>query len=779
MIILLLIAFWWFNALPAQSVQGYIFNERRDGLPGANIYLEKTNTGTISNTDGFFILKVQPGKNTIIISYIGYNPDTLRLDIAAAQTVKKNITLYETFLQAEGVYIFAETYNDAQAIVRKTLENKQRYLASIRNYEYASYQKTIFKIDAPFQGRIIGGILETRSKGFFEQPSSFQEIVLAKRQTRNFSKLTNVFTVGRIPNLLDETLLFDEITVMSPLNNRALDYYNFEMIDTTFHEHRMVFNMKFSPKRSGIPLFTGRMSIIDKDFAVVACDMDGGDLVITNFRDSIAIGQRFRQFQDKFWFPIEMRMNCRINVNFPGMPYLYWKQHALISDYVINRDNFAHSFDESVLSYNLLSDAESDSLWRSEQMIALNREESRAYQHIDSVVTRAGAIKKAAFWSMENFDRLLITGFYDFYHFNRVQGSYFGAGFDSRRAWKSTRLKIRAGYGVEDRKPAFSFSLQHDLIPDTWTALIDAQQRLQFADALYRYNPTDITTQAILRGNDYADYYYKRSLQAGTAYQVFPHIRIGAEIEHSRQTKALNQISTTFGGDAHNYRHAFPADEGFINIIKFSLAADNLKYFDYGWLAAPDLSQNFYDVQCNFLFSPKRYFKSDYEFNQLHLYMSLYKKFPPWFHVYLRLVGGQINGHAPLQYYFHLAGVYGSFGNPILFRTIRADQFLGDRYLAVALENNFKNTLFSLLHLPLLGRSKLELLVFGNAGWIHNRIDAGPEFNEIWIYNRPLTEAGFSIGNVFTFFRFDFAWRLTHKTENNFSFRISSRLFIR
>jgi len=765
--------------LSAQSIQGFILNGKGEKLPGANIYLDQTNTGTISNNEGFYILKLPQGRSTVIFSYIGYRSDSLIITANEARIIENNIILQESILQAGGMYVFAETFSDAQTIVRNTLRNKQNYLASIRNYEYNSYQKTVFKIDVPVGGRIIGGILETKSRGYFQHPSDFQEIILAKRQTRNFSKLTNVFTVGRIPNLLDETLVFDEITVISPLNRQAMDYYEFDMIDTTFYQERMVFNMRFRPKSSGAPLFTGRMSIIDKDFAVVDCELEGGRSVTTNFRDSITIRQRFRQFDGKYWFPVDMRMNCRINISFPGVPYLYWQQHALISDYLINREDYEHSFDEAVLTYNLLSDAESDSIWRSEQVIALNREEKQAFQHIDSIVTNANVIKKAAFWSMENFDRLLITGFYDFYHFNRVQGSYFGIGFDSRRSRENTRVKFRAGYGVEDKKPAAAISLDHEIVPDNWKVSVELQQRLVFADALYKYNPSDITFQAILRGNDYADYYYKRGVQAATSYRIFSNVHAGAAIEHSRHTRAENQISTSVWGGAENYRTAFPADEGNINSVKLSLSADNLKYFDYGWLAAPDLSQNFYDIRFDYLLSSQRYFRSDFEFEQFHLYTSLYRKFPPWFHIYVRLVVGKLTGGAPLQYYFHLAGVYGSFGNPILFRTILSDQFIGNRYAAVAFENNFKNTLFSLLHLPLLSKSKLELLVFGNAGWINNTVDAGTPFNSMKPIARPLTEVGFSIGNVFTFFRFDFAWRLTHKTDNNFSFRVTSRLFIR
>lgn len=763
----------------AQSLIGYVFNQKKEALPGANIYLADSNIGTISNKEGFYVLKLPAGQHMVVFSYIGYVDDTLRLTVKETETVHKTVFLKDHVLQGEEIMVFAEKYNDAQAIVRKTIENKKQYLTGIKNYEYDAYQKTIFEIHALIEQRIIGGILETKSRGYYKNPDQFQEVVLAKRQTKNFSRLTNVFTVGKIPNLLDETLIFDELTVISPLNKDALNFYQFDMIDTTYFRNRMVFNMRFAPKKSNVPLFSGKMSIIDKDFAVVSCEMQGGGQVVSNFRDSISISQKFRQYEDKYWFPTEMLMNCRINVDIPGIPFLYWQQHGLISNYRINLEDYEHSFNNTLLSYALLSEEAGDRLWDIEQVIPLSATERAAIGHIDSVVMQANVVKKAAFWSLANFDRLLITGFYDFYHFNRVQGNYFGVGFDSRRKWDNSRLRFRLGYGSADERTVYSLFFQHELIPEKLNVFVDGQNRLSFIDQFYRYNPTDITLQTTIRNNDYADYLYKKSVKIGSEYYLFQHLKVGADYEYSRQKRAPNTTANSIWGGETAYRIPFPADEGEFSLMNLSLFADNLKYFDYGWLMAPDLSQDFYDVQLSYLHSSKKNLNSDYYFERFHFYLSFYKKFPPYLHLYLRMNAGLLQGDKPLQYYFHLAGAYGSFGNPILFRTIRSDQFLGDRYAAVALENNFKNTLFSLLHLPLLKKSKIDFLVFSNMGWINNTFTGSPEFNNIRIGRRPLTEAGFSIGNLFTFFRFDFAWRLSHKTETNFSMKLTSRLFIR
>jgi hypothetical protein len=264
-----------------------------------NVYVPGGNNGTISNSDGYYQLRLSAGEHEIVFSYIGFLNDTLRVRLKAGQVLRKSVVLQEHALQGSTIIVFAKQYNDAEEIVAQTIENKKRYLSSIQNYEYEAYQKTVIRVDTKRQKRRIGGILETKSIGYFAQPDHFQEVVLASRQSKNFSQLTNVLAVGRIPNLLEESLTFDEMRVLSPLSSKALDYYDYAMRDTTFLNNQMVFNIRFKPKNSSLPLFSGTMSIVDGVFAVIACELNGGKRIVTKLRDQIHIVQKFRSFEKK------------------------------------------------------------------------------------------------------------------------------------------------------------------------------------------------------------------------------------------------------------------------------------------------------------------------------------------------------------------------------------------------------------------------------------------------------------------------------------------------
>lgn len=66
----------------AQSLKGIVYeedeNENKIPLVGANIYWEGTQLGTTTNDAGFFILdKIDSDRLHLIVSYIGYQPDTV------------------------------------------------------------------------------------------------------------------------------------------------------------------------------------------------------------------------------------------------------------------------------------------------------------------------------------------------------------------------------------------------------------------------------------------------------------------------------------------------------------------------------------------------------------------------------------------------------------------------------------------------------------------------------------------------------------------------------
>ncbi|MEE4117365.1 MAG: TonB-dependent receptor [Marinilabiliaceae bacterium] len=75
-----------------KNLEGKVFDGDSDkGLPGANIYWAGTNSGTSTNSAGYFVLKKERKSNHLIISFVGYRTDTIE--------VEKSLEYFEHKLQ--------------------------------------------------------------------------------------------------------------------------------------------------------------------------------------------------------------------------------------------------------------------------------------------------------------------------------------------------------------------------------------------------------------------------------------------------------------------------------------------------------------------------------------------------------------------------------------------------------------------------------------------------------------------------------------------------------
>ena len=74
------------------TVSGYVRDSiSGESLPHANIYLPGTSRGTVTNAFGYFSFQIPEGRNTVIISFLGYGSKELNLDVNSNLT--RNINL--------------------------------------------------------------------------------------------------------------------------------------------------------------------------------------------------------------------------------------------------------------------------------------------------------------------------------------------------------------------------------------------------------------------------------------------------------------------------------------------------------------------------------------------------------------------------------------------------------------------------------------------------------------------------------------------------------------
>ncbi|MDP3830738.1 MAG: DUF5686 family protein, partial [Ignavibacteriaceae bacterium] len=311
-----------------QILEGYVFDENNNPLIGVNIYLANTNIGTTTNLDGHFLIKLKTGFCKIIFSHIGFISDTLNISLNKEEVVSKKINLKLNYINLPAIIVYAADYNQAEDIIKKVIDNKDDYLKRLKNYSYDAYTKTVLLVP-PDDSLRYGGITQTLSKGFYQYPDKFQEVILSKIQTKNITEAHNIFSIGKIPNVLEENLTFDDEKIISPLNSNATKYYMYEMSDTSVFDYKKVFNIKFYPRNENLHLFSGIISILDESFVPIKVELYGNNRIITKIRKDIIIKQQFRKYKNFFWLPNEIIYCSTIDMGIPGVPSIYLNQLAL------------------------------------------------------------------------------------------------------------------------------------------------------------------------------------------------------------------------------------------------------------------------------------------------------------------------------------------------------------------------------------------------------------------------------------------------------------------
>ena len=229
------------------SVTGRVLDKETDKPLGyANIKIDGTMMGGASNLKGNYNLKLGKGNYILIASYLGYNSDTLKINLNNSITdldfklIKSSVTLPEiTVVPGE---------DPAIGIIRKAIKEKQKRKKQINSLIFEAYTKGVIRTPNPLKlkrGRAglsfgmgdssklpITGIIENQSIGYFKKPDNYKEIIIARKQSANIPSTFNLLTGGRaIKNFNNERINILNYPIPGPLADDALDYYDYYLVN--------------------------------------------------------------------------------------------------------------------------------------------------------------------------------------------------------------------------------------------------------------------------------------------------------------------------------------------------------------------------------------------------------------------------------------------------------------------------------------------------------------------------------------------------------------------
>ncbi|MCK9279993.1 MAG: DUF5686 and carboxypeptidase regulatory-like domain-containing protein [Melioribacteraceae bacterium] len=804
---ILLILFFTFTKIDAQqlSLKGKVL-DKIDGstLSFANIRISNSSIGTAANTEGDFELRLKPDTYTIIISFIGYKSDSIKVNL----TTNKNlmIPLERISINLPEVTVLPKE-NPANEIIRRAMKAKKEREEKLDSYIFRAYTKGLIKttknISASDRRVSLGiatrdtgalkitGIIENESIGYFQKPSSYKDEILAQKQSSNTPSSINILTGGRlIQNFYSDDIQFFGKPLTSPISEDALDYYYFDLKDTLAYDNRAVYQIYFETQDRSDPGFYGTIYIADKTFNLEKLEVSlnraanpGGIF------DFVNIFQQFQLYKDNISMPIDYRIFAEGNVL--GIAKFGFELNSIFFDYDINTKIPEDKFDMAVIKVLPGADKKDSTYWENTQTIPNTLEEIEAYARIDSVES-----VPRTFWDNFSFlsmrvnlnDNLSFTGPVGLYHFNRIEGHSLDFGlfgrsyFDKRLNW-STEFS----YGFSDNKFKQDLNAQYyfgeyrtgDINFDAYNKLTDL-----FGEST-RYNRLTSTALSWITKVDFRDYYYTKGFNFSVNEQVFPFLNLGVGFFYREDKNAYNNSDFSLFNRSKTYRENRLITPVNITAITASFTLDFRNYIEDGYFRRRvAFGEPF------FLFSGEIISSEGFLDNLYTQYNSNFYAYLPSYRSTNFVINTNLlfsDGRVPIQMMRALAGNIESAGKNFTFRTLRIGEVFGDQVFSLNVEHNINDELFRFLSIPVLKDLQLLMSFHFNMGWSlisnmgkeYNRAPfqdgfSNPSFNHPIEFKQPIMEVGFGIGQILIPMKMEFTWKLTHLGHNNFVISVNT-----
>ena len=125
------------NILAQTSIQGIVMDKNyKEPLTGASILIEGTTNGTTADIDGNYTLNVNPGKYTLIISYVSYKTQKIAdVIVEKGKTTTVNIDMEEAALMLESVQVVAQARTDTELSLLKSVRTAVQVVNGISSQQ--------------------------------------------------------------------------------------------------------------------------------------------------------------------------------------------------------------------------------------------------------------------------------------------------------------------------------------------------------------------------------------------------------------------------------------------------------------------------------------------------------------------------------------------------------------------------------------------------------------------------------------------------------------------
>jgi len=786
-------------ACRAQQLVGKITDsETGKPVPFANIMLQKSAMGDVSDTNGVFILSGKfKESDSLRVSAIGYH--VLMVSAFSKDTILIKMT---PSVNEFGAVKIEAGENPAIILLRKVLEKKPQHNPESQTfYGYDSYSK--IEIDlmnvaktAPKKGLLKEfGFMwnnidttdsnRTRLPIFFSETAADYYFRSSPRSEKEYIKGTQVSgfqnpdvsrmvsDVNNKVNLYNEYLYIFNKNFPSPLNDNFKVTYYYYLDDSFQVEGVMNYLVNFQPKNIADPGFTGHMLINGEDYAVTETHMTYRAQGNVNYVRGFDIDMYFHRLPNGIWFQNRQVMKADLtmlekNEDIPGV---YIHKTGIYTKPIFVQPDTAKIFGSGnkIIMYEDALE-QKEEFWENRRPELLTAKESMIYRSVDTLRKHQKfRVLKGIFGALANgyvrVGKIDVGNVQTFFSWNAVEGPRAKLGFKTNRffskkftsdfwvayGFRDGRVKggTELGYfplGIYRRRHNFGIKAVYDIeqIGLSLTAM-PLDNIFSSISRTSRSTRLTLTQEGMLHyEHDWFDGFITRI--AGVYRRVMPQgdfrfteLRSDGNIAQIKEiTNTELQFSLRF---AYNDRRLSSDFKRRVFMNKYPVVS--------------------FEAARGF----KGIFGSDYNYWRTKLRLSHRQKLGKIGYIDYMVEGGKIFGNVP----YHLLEVHNgnqSFINDdAAFNTMRFFEYVSDSYVAIHLENHFEG--FFLNRIPFMKKLKWREFIVNKVliGHLSDQNRQGPLIlpegtNGLDGFRQPFWETGFGFENIFKVIRIDFLWRV-------------------
>ena len=783
------------------SVSGIVQDAHtKEPVGFASVYMSQAGNGMTADSAGNFTLHLDPSSNdSLIVTFVGYQ----KFKIPASKIdLKKPLIIDMQRGANNGEVIIRTKVNKGLFLWKKIMSKKKQYNRyNLPNFGYESYNKLevdlknfnankarknfIFKsfsfvfdnIDSTSEKEpfLPAYLIESLSDYAYQRnPKRFRETIKASHtkgfKNESVSRLLgvmnqNVNIYSNYVNVMDKDFI-------SPFNDNADAYYNFNVPDTQMLNGVKVFHFTFSPKRPGQSTFQGDAWVISRTFQIEKITMYIGKEANINFIDRLSIFQEFHEINDSVYFLTRDKFFADFRTLGKNSLTLIGRKTTSYKDITINSDSITNVFKDQNIEELVKTDSavanHSDSAWNLLRHDTLSTNEKAIYTTIDRL------LEMPKFKRLERTLKFLATGYKDIGNleigpwFNwissdTVEGARFRFDLGTNTGFhKKLYLHGYLAYGLRDQKLkglAEAFWILRRL-PNRTKLHISYSNDIDNGISQYgEVSQDNIFSLAIRKPNTSRKYISVRAISFDAFNEWGKGFSTELFVSHRKFDPLLNLPLKSF----------FPVSSG-ESLTSFEIALKlrfaYLEQFFEGDYFRYSLGTKYPVVEFMVTKAIPGVFNSAYDYTKLTASIKDKVKISPLGTLSYKVYGGQIFGTLPFAFLEIHAGNDLYYYNKSTFNLMNRFEYMSDKYAGINLEHNIGSGIFRFT--PLTRKLKWRQFwnvktMWGSVNAENKKLNSGTYFK--YLNGANYTEIGTGIDNIFRVFRLDFVWRLAPPSD--------------